>query len=148
MKPMNTKILISMRYLSQLAVFSQPAVAQEEFKPITVFLIRHARKGTEPKQDPPLSKEGVARSQELARLLSSAGHQSDFHVAVHPDETDRRATCYASSGLTVTSFTLKSNPIEPKAHRGRIDRGSHQQDPRTHAARACSSSATATRFPT
>ena len=49
------------------------AVAQEDFKPVTVFLVRHAEKEDEPRQDPPLKKEGVARSQELAKLLGAAG---------------------------------------------------------------------------
>jgi len=35
------------------AMFCAPAVAQDEFKPITVFLIRHAEREQEPKQDPP-----------------------------------------------------------------------------------------------
>jgi Histidine phosphatase superfamily (branch 1) len=55
------------------AVLFQPTFAQDDFKPKTVFLIRHAEREDEPRQDPPLKKEGIARSQELARLLSSAG---------------------------------------------------------------------------
>lgn len=75
MKP-TTLILTSLVFA--LVVFCQPVVAQDEFKPITVFLIRHAEREDEPRQDPPLSRDGVARSQALARLLSSAGIKAIF----------------------------------------------------------------------
>jgi phosphohistidine phosphatase SixA len=45
---------------------------QEEFKPITVYLVRHAERADEPRQDPPLTEKGTARSQELARILANA----------------------------------------------------------------------------
>ena len=65
---MKRKPLILFTLVLLLAVFCQTALAQEEFKPITVFVVRHAEKEDEPKQDPPLKKEGVARSQELFTL--------------------------------------------------------------------------------
>ena len=70
------KILISIVFA--IAMFCHPAFAQDQFKPITVFLIRHAEREDEPRQDPPLSKDGVARSQALARLLSTAGIKAIF----------------------------------------------------------------------
>lgn len=45
---------------------------QEEFKPITVYLVRHAERADEPRQDPPLTEKGTARAQELARILGNA----------------------------------------------------------------------------
>ena len=51
---MKQKTLILVTLLIALAVFCQTAIAQEEFKPITVFVVRHAEKEDEPKQDPPL----------------------------------------------------------------------------------------------
>jgi phosphohistidine phosphatase SixA len=48
------------------------AVPQDEFKPITVYLVRHAERADEPRQDPPLTQKGALRSQELARVLSNA----------------------------------------------------------------------------
>jgi len=90
-------------------MFSQPAVAQDEFKPITVYLIRHAEREQEPKQDPPLSKDGVARSQALARLLSSAGIKAI--LTSQYTRTKQTAEPIATKlGLTVTQFTLKINP--------------------------------------
>jgi phosphohistidine phosphatase SixA len=91
------------------ALFSQPAVAQDEFKPITVFLIRHAEREQEPRQDPPLSKDGIARSQALARLLGGAGIKAIFTSQY--TRTKQTAEPLATKlGLTVTPFTLKINP--------------------------------------
>jgi len=106
-----TLILISMAFAT--ALFSQPAVAQDEFKPITVFLIRHAEREQEPRQDPPLSKDGVARSQALARLLSSAGIKAI--LTSQYTRTKQTAEPLATKlGLTVTPFTLKISPSNPR----------------------------------
>jgi len=92
-----------------VGMFSPAARAQEEFKPITVFLIRHAEREDEPRQDPPLKKEGVARSQELARLLSGAGIKAIFTSQF--TRTKQTAEPLATKlGLTPTTFTLKINP--------------------------------------
>jgi len=105
------KILISIVFA--MAVFCQPLVAQDQFKPITVFLIRHAEREDEPRQDPPLSKDGVARSQALARLLSSAGIKAIFTSQF--TRTKQTAEPLATKlGINVTPFTLKSNPSNPR----------------------------------
>ena len=99
--------------LLALTVFCQPVLAQDEFKPITVFLIRHAEREDEPKQDPPLSKDGVARSQALARLLGTAGIKAIFTSQY--TRTKQTAEPLATKlGLTVTPFTLKTNPSNPR----------------------------------
>jgi phosphohistidine phosphatase SixA len=110
---MKMKMVVLSSLLLSLAVFSQAAFAQGEFKPITVFLIRHAEREDEPRQDPPLKKEGVARSQELARLLNGANIKAIFTSQFA--RTKQTAQPLASKmGLTVTSFTLKSNPSNPR----------------------------------
>ena len=92
-----------------LAVFCQAALAQEEFKPTTVFLVRHAEKEDEPKQDPPLKKEGVARSQELARTLSTASIKAIYTSQFL--RTKQTAEPLATrNGLSPTVLTLKPNP--------------------------------------
>src|ERR1700754_587360 len=59
--------------LIALLLLSQLAFAQQTSEPVTtIFLIRHAERADEPRQDPPLTEKGVARSQALARLLSTA----------------------------------------------------------------------------
>lgn len=96
-----------------LAVFAQAAKAQDEFKPITVFLVRHAEREDEPRQDPPLKKEGVARSQELARLLGNAGIKAIFTSQY--TRTKQTAEALATKlGITATPFTLKLNPSNPR----------------------------------
>ena len=110
---MRTKTIVVSALVLMFAVFSQTVVAQEEFKPITVFLVRHAEKEDEPRQDPPLKKEGVARSQELARLLSSAGVKAIFTSQFA--RTKQTAEALATKlGVTPTSFTLKANPSNPR----------------------------------
>jgi phosphohistidine phosphatase SixA len=95
------------------AMFCQPVVAQDEFKPITVFLIRHAEREDEPRQDPPLSKLGAARAEALARLLSTAGVKAIFTSQYA--RTKQTAEPLATKlGLTVTPFTLKTNPANPR----------------------------------
>jgi broad specificity phosphatase PhoE len=95
------------------AALFQPAFAQNDFKPKTVFLIRHAEKEDEPRQDPPLKKEGVARSQELARLLSGAGIKAIYTSQF--TRTKQTAEPLATKlGLTSTTISLKSNPSNPR----------------------------------
>ena len=91
-----------------MALFCQAAVGQEEFKPITVFLVRHAEKESEPKQDPPLTKAGVARSQELARVLSNAGIKAIFTSQfIRTRQTAEPLT--AKTGVNATVLTIKPN---------------------------------------
>ena len=89
------------------------ALAQDDFKPKTVFLIRHAEKEDEPRQDPPLKKEGVARSQELARLLANSGIKAIYTSQF--TRTKLTAEPLATKlGLTATQISLKSNPTNPR----------------------------------
>jgi phosphohistidine phosphatase SixA len=106
---MKQKSLILSALVISLAVFCQTAIAQEEFKPITVFVVRHAEKEDEPKQDPPLKKEGVARSQELARILASANIKA-IYTSQFARTKLTAEPLVAKSGATVTSLTLKPNP--------------------------------------
>src|SRR5215216_5812482 len=88
-----------------------PAFAQDDFKPKTVFLIRHAEKEAEPKQDPPLKKEGVARSQELARVLAGASIKAIYTSQFI--RTKQTAEPLATKlGLTATLIKLKPNPAD------------------------------------
>jgi phosphohistidine phosphatase SixA len=95
------------------SAFFQTAIAQDEFKPTTVYLVRHAEKEDEPKQDPPLRKEGMARSQELARLLGAAGIKA-IYTSQFARTKNTAEPLAGKLGLTVTSITLKSNPTNPR----------------------------------
>lgn len=92
-----------------LALFCQTAFAQDDFKPTTVFFVRHAEKEAEPKQDPPLTKEGVARSQELARLLSTAGVKA-IYTSQFVRTKQTAAPLASKNGLSAIVLTLKPNP--------------------------------------
>lgn len=50
--------------------FSQ---SNEPDKPTTIFLVRHAEKADDGTKNPPLSDEGIIRSQKLADMLSKSG---------------------------------------------------------------------------
>lgn len=87
--------------------------AQDDFKPVTVFLVRHAEREAEPRQDPPLNKEGIARSQELAKLLGAAGIKTI--ITSQFARTKQTAEPLATKlNLTATSISLRSNPTNPR----------------------------------
>jgi phosphohistidine phosphatase SixA len=109
---MNRKTPILLALLICAALFQQ-VFAQDDFKPKTVFLIRHAEKEDEPRQDPPLKKEGVARSQELARLLSGAGIKA-IYTSQFTRTKQTAEPLAAKLGLTATAISLKSNPSNPR----------------------------------
>lgn len=105
-----TLILLSL--FAVVAILSQPVVAQE-FKPITVFLIRHAEREDEPRDNPPLKPAGVARSQELVRLLGGTGIKSIFTSQF--TRTKQTAEPLATKlSITPTVFNLKTNPSNPR----------------------------------
>ena len=109
---MNRRKLILLALLIPV-MFSQPAFAQDEFKPKTVFLVRHAEKEDEPRQDPPLKREGLARSQELTRLLAGAGIKA-IYTSQFTRTKQTAEPLAAKLGLTATPITLKSNPANPR----------------------------------
>ena len=83
------------------------------FKATTVILVRHAERMDAPREDPPLSETGVARSQKLAGLLAEAGikviYTSQFL------RTKQTAEPLAKQlGITVTPLNIKSNPSNPR----------------------------------
>lgn len=109
---MKQRILILLALVVTPLVFSRAVIGQE-FKPITVFLVRHAEKEDEPRQDPPLTPTGVARSQELARMLASAGIKAIFTSQFMRTKLTAEPLA-AKLGLTPTAFNLKSNQSNPR----------------------------------
>ena len=115
--------LIAVLLLSQL-IFAQQknepsdvtSVAQAEsvFIIKTVFLVRHAERADEPRQDPPLTEKGVARSEALARLLSTADiktiYTSQFARTMLTAEPLAKKL-----GVTATAISLKTSPSNPRA---------------------------------
>jgi phosphohistidine phosphatase SixA len=100
--------------LIAVVLLAQLAFAQPQSEPVTtVFLVRHAERAEEPRQDPPLIEKGTARSQDLARLLSSAGIKAIFTSQYA--RTKLTAEPLAKQlGITATAQTLKLNPSNPR----------------------------------
>jgi broad specificity phosphatase PhoE len=88
-------------------------VPQDNFKPITVYLVRHAERADEPRQDPPLTEKGAARSQELARILSNANIKTV--ITSQFLRTKQTAEPLAKQvNVPVTSISLSVNPANPR----------------------------------
>ena len=101
--------------LIALLLLAQLAFAQQATSPVTtVFLIRHAERADEPRQDPPLTEKGVARSEALARLLSNAGVKAIYTSQFA--RTKLTAEPLAKQlGITATPLSLKISPTNPRA---------------------------------
>lgn len=116
-------VLIALLLLSQL-VFAQQTNKPSDGTPVapadtvfiikTVFLVRHAERADEPRQDPPLTEKGVARSEALARLLSTADIKAIYTSQFA--RTKLTAEPLAKQlGVTATAISLKTSPSNPRA---------------------------------
>jgi phosphohistidine phosphatase SixA len=105
-------VALLMQYTGARAEMNAP-LAQGEFKVTTVFLIRHAEKADGSPEDPPLSENGKARSQELARMLGGAGIKAIYTSQFA--RTKQTAEPLAKLlGLTVSPISLKMSQSNPR----------------------------------
>jgi broad specificity phosphatase PhoE len=88
-------------------------VPQEEFKPITVYLVRHAERADEPRQDPPLTEKGTLRSQELARVLRNANIKAIFTSQFSRTKLTAEPVA-KQANVALTSISLSVNPSNPR----------------------------------
>jgi broad specificity phosphatase PhoE len=96
-----------------LLVLSSLVFSQTSEPVTTVFLARHAERAEEPRTDPLLTEQGVARSQALARLLSTAGIKAIFTSQF--SRTKLTAEPLANKlGITPTALSLKISPTNPR----------------------------------
>lgn len=103
-----TLFLITVLLLTQLAF-----ARQTPERVTTVFLVRHAERAEEPRQDPPLTEKGVARSRELARVLSTAGIKAIYTSQFA--RTKQTAEALAKQlGIASTPITLKTSPTNAR----------------------------------
>jgi phosphohistidine phosphatase SixA len=99
--------------IAVLLVLSALVFAQTSEPVTTVYLVRHAERAAEPQQDPPLTEQGVARSQALARLLSTAGIKGI--LTSQATRTKLTAEPLATKlGITPTALALKVSPTNPR----------------------------------
>ena len=103
-----------MKFIALFVLASVFLIApQEQSKPITVYLVRHAERADEPRQDPPLTEKGTLRSQELARILANADIKSI--ITSQFLRTKQTAEPLAKqANVAVTSISLSVNPSNPR----------------------------------
>lgn len=80
------------------------------FKVTTVFLVRHAEKAAEPKDDPPLLESGIVRSKELARILGDAGIRT-IYTSQYLRTKQTAAPLAAQLGIVSTVVPLTMNTM-------------------------------------
>ena len=99
------------------SVSMQPAAGavlpQDDFKPTTVFLVRHAERADAPREDPPLTEAGTARAQTLARILAKSG----IKTIITSQYLRTKATAEPlakQSGVASVVVSLKSSASNPR----------------------------------
>lgn len=106
--------------LAVLAGCAAPTRAAAPVEVTTVYVVRHAEKATEPKEDPPLTEAGAARAQGLVRELAA----QTISAVLSTDTTRTRATAaplVAKLGLTTELVDAKPAAVAQRvlsAHRG------------------------------
>lgn len=109
-------LAVSSTCLFVYSVAGQPSGAaphQDDFKPTTVFLVRHAERADAPREDPPLLEAGTARAQSLARILGKSGIK-----AIYTSQYLRtRATAEPLAkqlGIASVAISLRTSASNPR----------------------------------
>ncbi len=82
-------------------------------QPTQVFVVRHAERAAEPKDDPALSPEGAARAELLAETLAAANVRTI--ITTHYRRTQETAAPLAKK-LGITPTVIANRPGELPAH--------------------------------
>ena len=86
---------------------------QDDFKPITIFLVRHAERADTPREDPPLTEAGTARAQSLARILGKSG----IKTVITSQYLRTKATAEPLAkqlGIASVAVSLKTTAANPR----------------------------------
>ena len=89
------------------------AVHQEDFKPTTVFLVRHAERADAPREDPPLLETGIARAQSLARILGKSGIKA-IYTSQYLRTKATAEPLAKQLGIASVAITLKMSASNPR----------------------------------
>jgi 2,3-bisphosphoglycerate-dependent phosphoglycerate mutase len=73
----------------------------------TVILVRHAEKAAAPADDPPLTEEGTARAERLARMLASSGVTTIYTT---PFMRTRGTAAPLATALKLKPLEVKTGP--------------------------------------
>ena len=99
------------------SVGGQPAAGamspQDDFKPTTVFLVRHAERADAPREDPPLLETGTARAQSLARILAKSGIKA-IYTSQYLRTKATGEPLAKQLGIEVVSISLKTSAANPR----------------------------------
>ena len=110
-------LAVSVICLFVSSVGGQPAAgaapAQDEFKAITVFLVRHAEKADAPREDPPLLETGTARAQSLARILGKSGIKA-IYTSQYLRTKATAEPLAKQLGIASVAISLKMSPANPR----------------------------------
>ena len=85
----------------------------DDFKPITVFLVRHAERADAPREDPPLLETGTARAQSLARILGKSGIKA-IYTSQYLRTKATAEPLAKQLGITSVAISLKTTAANPR----------------------------------
>src|SRR5918993_5293242 len=89
------------------------ASPQDDFKPTTVFLVRHAERADAPREDPPLLETGTARAQSLARILGKSGIKA-IYTSQYLRTKATAEPLAKQLGITSVVISLKTTVANPR----------------------------------
>ena len=105
--------IIVLLSIAAVSIKANEPSTKDDFKATTVFLVRHAEKAAEPREDPPLLESGNTRAQELARILEPVGIKAIYTSQFL--RTKQTAEPLAKHlGITAITLPIKMNPAKPK----------------------------------
>jgi phosphohistidine phosphatase SixA len=116
--PVIQRLILPVLLLAVLSLL-QPTIATVEVKAqaaseiTTVFLVRHAEKAAAPREDPPLTEEGVQRSRGLARLLGQAGIKA-IYTSQYLRAKQTANQLAVQLGITPTVLPISASQSNPR----------------------------------
>lgn len=105
--------IIILLSVSAARIQANAPLTKNDFKVTTVFLVRHAEKAAEPREDPPLLETGNTRAQELARILGPVGIKA-IYTSQFLRTRQTGEPLAKQLGITATTLQIKMNPAKPK----------------------------------